>query len=224
MSNILENIYVIVIFIVPIISVTRKVNRSEIYYQWAAGIFGVFMIMTIVSGIFHFFFKSEENSMIILIFLIGAVLSYVLPVIMHCSELSLCKFALGKLLPAEISFNSVLLGAIILTYLTPTLINVFVIYAISNLHDISWGNRPSNSGMTKEEQNRQEDYEIFRSKFLIGWLFTNVGFSYVVIYLSRNNQNGYIMLFAIFVGGILWFRLVLAFLNRLLTIFDKCRL
>ena len=111
-----------------------------------------------------------------------------------------------------------------LTYLTPTLINVFVIYAISNLHDISWGNRPSNSGLSKEEQNRQEDYEIFRSKFLIGWLCFNVSFSYIVIYLSRNNQNNYIMLFAIFVGGILWIRLVISFINRLIVCYDKFKL
>ena len=53
------------------------------------------MVATIVSAIFHFFVKGEDNSLLTLIFILGAILSYILPVVMHCNELSLCKFALG---------------------------------------------------------------------------------------------------------------------------------
>ena len=94
-SNILENIYLIVIFVILIISTTRKVNRSEEYYQVSAAVLGLFMVATIVSAIFHFFVKGEDNSLLTLIFILGAILSYILPVVMHCNELSLCKFALG---------------------------------------------------------------------------------------------------------------------------------
>ena len=70
-------------------------------------------------------------------FIIGTLLSYLLPIVMHINEIRLCRF---------------LFGSLTMLYLTPTFINVFVIYAIANLHDISWGNRPSqNAGLSKQK-------------------------------------------------------------------------
>ena len=95
-SNVLENVYLIVIFVILIISTTRKVNRSEEYYQGAAAVLGLFMVATIVSAVFYFIVKGEENGLLSLIFILGAILSYIIPVVMHCNEISLCKFALGN--------------------------------------------------------------------------------------------------------------------------------
>ena len=41
------------------------------------------------------------------------------------------------------------LGLISYLVLIPMFSNVFLIYAMSNLHDLSWGNRPSNTGGTE---------------------------------------------------------------------------
>ena len=84
--------------------------------------------ITVLGSFYHFFINNEEVSMTVFFFLVGTVLSYVLPLILHMHELKFCRF---------------LFGSLTMMFLTPTFINVFVIYAISNLHDISWGNRPS---------------------------------------------------------------------------------
>lgn len=41
-------------------------------------------------------------------------------------------------------------GLIAYILLVPMYINVFSIYAFSNLHDVSWGNRPSTTGTGTE--------------------------------------------------------------------------
>ena len=142
-------------------------------------------------------------------FIVGALLSYVLPVFMYVRHIKFCNF---------------LVGTIAMMYLTPTFINVFVIYAISNLHDVSWGNRPSNAGLSKDEQDLKDEYEIFRSKFMLVWLLFNVAFGYIMIYLSRGGGNEYIVFVAAFVALILWLRLIFALCNRLLTCCDNSRL
>ena len=110
-------------------------------------------------------------------------------------------------------------------YLTPTFINVFVIYAVANLHDISWGNRPSkNEGLSGEQQDQKDRFEIFRSKVLILWLLFNAAFAYIVIYISRKGQNNYILLFAVFVATVLWLRIIFAFCNSMLSIYKARKL
>ena len=141
-------------------------------------------------------------------FLVGTVLSYLLPIILHIHEIKLCRFFFGSLT---------------MMFLTPTFINVFVIYAIANLHDISWGTRPSqNAGLSKKQQDQKDRFEIFRSKVLILWLLFNAGFGYAIIYLSRRGQNNYILVLAIFVGIVLWLRLLFSLCNLIISCCDSC--
>ena len=43
-----------------------------------------------------------------------------------------------------------LIGMLCYLLLVPVYINVFSIYAFSNLHDVSWGNRPATTGTGQE--------------------------------------------------------------------------
>ena len=64
-------------------------------------------------------------------------------------------------------------GVVYSIYMTPTYINIFTIFAISNIHDISWGSRPSNiqdTGSKAMEKQKGIIYRNFRSNFLIMWL------------------------------------------------------
>ena len=44
------------------------------------------------------------------------------------------------------NFMSYMVGLFVYMLLIPMFSNVFTIYAMSNLHDISWGNRPETTG------------------------------------------------------------------------------
>ena len=55
---------------------------------------------------------------------------YILPMILRITDF-------GK------NFARYTVGLIVYLFLMPTFINIMQIYAMCNLHDISWGNRPS---------------------------------------------------------------------------------
>jgi len=72
------------------------------------------------------------------------------------------------------------LGFLVYMLLMPMFTNVFQIYALCNLHDVSWGNRPSTTGTEaftedkKDAKKLEEDYMVFRSNFVLVWLGANV--------------------------------------------------
>lgn len=44
------------------------------------------------------------------------------------------------------NFTKYIVGFICYMFMLPVISNVFQIYAMSNLHDLSWGNRPASTG------------------------------------------------------------------------------
>ena len=136
------------------------------------------------------------------LFVASTLVSFVFPIFMHIGNIRLFRFIFGSLA---------------MTFLTPTFINVFVLYAIANLHDISWGNRPKNAGISAKEQDHKDKFEIFRFKVLFWWLLANIAFAYCVIQISSTGQHGFILVFSGFVAAVLWLRLLFALLNRLLS-------
>ena len=84
---------------------------------------------------------------------------------------------------------SYIMGLIAYLLLIPMYTNVFQIYGMSNLHDLSWGNRPDTKSKGTDAFTDKEakaatikmDYEAFRANFLYFWLLVNA--LYVVIIL-----------------------------------------
>lgn len=80
-----------------------------------------------------------------------------------------------------------LLGFVSYMLMLPVFINVMQVYSMSNLHDVSWGNRPSaNAGtgqLTINNQKAQElksNYMVYRVNFLIMWILSNLLFALLV--------------------------------------------
>ena len=79
-----------------------------------------------------------------------------------------------------------LIGLVSYLFLMPMFINVFTIYAMCNLHDVSWGNRPTSTGQEAFSANKQDqektksDYMVFRTNFVLFWLMCN-GLYYVIV-------------------------------------------
>ena len=87
--------------------------------------------------------------------------------------------------PLDFIFNikKYLFGMTCFILMMPTYVNVMSIYSMSNLHDISWGNRPSVAGginTFSQDAKRQEGiknrYQIFRVNFLSIWVILNVAY------------------------------------------------
>ena len=60
---------------------------------------------------------------------------------------------------------------------------------MSNLHDVSWGNRPTEKTGTnlvaankKQEEELKDQYMMFRVNFLTFWIISNAIYVYVIDY------------------------------------------
>lgn len=110
----------------------------------------------------------------------------------------------------------------------PLFANIFSIYAMSNLHDISWGNRPATTnGGTEaftsnaaEQQQTKIKYMAYRANFLFFWLVLN-GCYFVFVLVLGEVGNTYIVNdgsidvltgFALYLSGIVVFRIFFAIL------------
>lgn len=93
-----------------------------------------------------------------------------------------------------------LIGLVSYIMLIPMFVNVFSIYSFSNLHDVSWGNRPTTSGTGTEafSANRavqiltEQNYMEFRANLLFIWICCNGAYFYIVLKLTSSGDPEYI--------------------------------
>ena len=62
LSNVVENVYLIFLFIILIVSVTRRADEAEFSFLVAAGVLGFFMVVTIIAT-FYFFFLGDDGKL-----------------------------------------------------------------------------------------------------------------------------------------------------------------
>ena len=105
-----------------------------------------------------------------------------------------------------------------------------------NLHDVSWGNRPADTGTSaftanKEKQkNSDDDYKVFRTNFVFGWLLANMLYYVMILELveldsykfeeTRDSDDGYLAYFSIFLASMVFVRLLF---SSLFILKWKCR-
>ena len=121
-----------------------------------------------------------------------------------------------------------------LTYviMLPLFINIMQMYAMSNLHDISWGNRPTVSSSTgtnafaesaKKQLELEKNYKMFRVHKLCMWGVVNVIYVVVISEVSTASvtttmNDGKIRPldgFALFLAGIVAYKVFFAIIHLL---------
>ena len=179
-ANVLENLYLLFLFIIVIFSTTLSIDSADIGFRVCSIIMGLFTLVMIYWSI-EFAFKNTIAS-ISIIFLAFYILTFILPLIMNVRHLKIWDF---------------LKGVVFSIYLAPTYINIFTIYAISNIHDVTWGSRPTTQTQKSNEVEKQKKskYKNYRAKFLIVWIMSNVAVGSALVYMARNEQ--YLIMFGI---------------------------
>jgi len=110
--------------------------------------------------------------------------------------------------------------------LIPMFINVFSIYSYSNLHDVSWGNRPTTTGTGTEafsadkavQLMTEHNYQEFRGNVLFIWLCANGLYFYFVLSLTGSGDPtlvndgtfGPLQGFTMFLAALVIFRVIFA--------------
>mmetsp|Transcript_9220 Transcript_9220/g.9189 ORF Transcript_9220/g.9189 Transcript_9220/m.9189 type:complete len:382 (+) Transcript_9220:1284-2429(+) len=162
-------LYITVIIVVIFLSLGVKPARVEEVYKIVSYAYGIFMIFTTVL-MFLYIFRGLSDFNWILPFMIATIGIFAFVSLINRAALTVSK------------------GAIQFILMTPTYVNVFLTYAICNIHDCSWGNRPDQ--MTAEEKNRVEEFEEFRTKWAMVWALCNSAFAYYLNLLDKTSQDG----------------------------------
>ena len=134
-------------------------------------------------------------------------LSYLVPLFLNINRLKVAEF-----------FK----GSVFAIFLSPTYVNILTIFAISNIHDVSWGSRPAGGEKlavaAQTERKKGIMYRDFRSNFLIIWLLLNFTIGFLITWLARNDYNSVILV----LGGILSFVIGLKLIFAICFIFKAC--
>ena len=134
------------------------------------------------------------------------------------------------------NFKNYTLGFLSYMLMMPVFTNVFQIYAMCNLHDVSWGNRPTSTGQEAFTANKatqvssEIDYKVFRTKFVFIWLAFNVFYYLLILELIvadssttetiRDSDAGYLAYFSLFLASLVVCRL---FFASIYVLKWKCR-
>ena len=191
-ASIIVLIYFLLLLFVFVMALGAKPNKVEGMYKIIASLFGIYMVGSLVSSII--FLKDNSYQQLVLFAILGTISIFAITTLANCAVMTILK-GIGHYL-----------------FLTPTYVNIFLIYAICNTHDCTWGNRPDL--LTQEEKNRLEEFEEFRTKWTIVWVLCNSGFAYFLQSLSNTSQGswyvysigmiGLAILFIRFTGAMLY--------------------
>ena len=83
-----------------------------------------------------------------------------------------------------LNFMSYMAGLVTYVLLLPAFMNMFQLYSMSNLHDLSWGSRPGGVQINVKQQMNYMQYRIY---FIIFWLLANI--AYVMIFTNLLSFN-----------------------------------
>lgn len=186
-----ENSYLIILFIFTMMSITKPIEKSTFSYTVIVILFGIFIFVSIGFGL-KYFWDAQRGEVVGYLMVITLLGGYFLPLILNITRINWWYY---------------FLGVFFIMFLSPMYINIFIIYSMANLHDISWGNRDTDS---KKNEQTKKNLEKFRAVFVIVWIFINAIYAYAIIYISRDSQSFFILILTILVSGSVILKLVFA--------------
>ncbi|OMJ83145.1 hypothetical protein SteCoe_15999 [Stentor coeruleus] len=151
-ENILLFTYIILIVVTFLLCIGSRAQDVNMAYWMISVIYSIYMVLFIVilAAIMPTEYKNEK----VYPFIGSISIGHIILLIMNDCFFKVC------------------MGIVQLLLMTPTFVNIFTMYSICNIHDCSWGNRPET--MNKEDRDRMEDFEKFRTKWVACWAITNL--------------------------------------------------
>jgi hypothetical protein len=134
-----------------------------------------------------------------------------LPFVAYCT---VTMFAISVV--THCAVMNILRGVIQFIVLTPSYVNLMLIYANCNIHDCTWGNRPD--VLSKGEREKEAEFKAYRTKWLCVWILSNAVFAWFFNTLSTKG-HGEFVLAVLMVGFAI---LVIRFIGSILYLFVEC--
>jgi len=195
--------YLCLLFVFVLMALTKPISKSGKIYTWYVVIFGIFIFISIGFG-FSYFWDEDTNIYVAILLTATLIGSYIIPPILNINRMNLWKY---------------FIGVIIMIFLSPTYINIIIIYSMANLHDVSWGNRETD---VKNAEETRKSLEQFRALYLIVWAALNIAYGYGIIYLTSDGESIYILVLTILISGNVLLKLAAAILYFMYEKYTKC--
>lgn len=154
---------IVTIFILSL--AVERPKQVENTYKVISGLLGFYMLAMVVLMI-RFLFNMDSNSTS------GQQWIYAFSIILMIVMLAV-PLLYGCL-------STVLKHLFMFLMMAPTYVNIFVIYAICNTHDCTWGNR--DTVKNEAELKQREEFSLFRCRWAIVWAACNLAF-YTVFHM-----------------------------------------
>jgi cellulose synthase/poly-beta-1,6-N-acetylglucosamine synthase-like glycosyltransferase len=194
---ILKIFYVLMLLITLILSLGSPIKEVNSTFKLISLLFSIYMVM-VIALLIKIFLLNMQNLLVLI------------PVCLNvfCFFVILCLN--GSLIEVGIGCAHYLI-------LSPTYVNIFNIYAICNIHDCTWGNRPDR--LTKEEIEKKEDFEVFRAGWVLLWTLLNCYFGY---FLDSGYSESSIFNISIYYIGLIGLGIIfIKFIGGFLFIFNQ---
>lgn len=154
MIELVMSLYLGILMVIFMLSFGVKTAKVEITYKILAFLLAVYMILSFIILNYSTFSGASQLSPYTIFLLCGVMGSYGVGIVLTKN--------LKKVLFRTVQF----------LIITPIYVNFFGIYAVCNIHDCSWGNRPE--VMTEEELMKVTDFQHYRTKWVIIWIVSNI--------------------------------------------------
>jgi cellulose synthase/poly-beta-1,6-N-acetylglucosamine synthase-like glycosyltransferase len=172
-ATILEALYAGLLIVFVIVSITKPIQLSTATFNGLVILFGIFIFISLGFGLVYFW-KEQLNTFAGFLMIFTLLGVYIIPLVLNFHRLNIWKY---------------LVGALWLMFLSPMYINIFIIYSIANLHDISWGNRDTDP---RKSQDTKKNLEQFRAITLIVWIFANAVYGFSILFISQSGKEIFI--------------------------------
>ena len=195
-GDVILQLYTFVLVIIAIMAFGVKPDRVQTYFGMISAIMAVFLVLAIFTTVYQMKLTTYPSWVV-----------YAFAALIGC-------FVLGSLL--HLSFISLLRYSVHYFIMYPTYINTLYIYAMCNIHDVTWGSRPDM--LTADERKRADEFEAFRTKWVICWAMSNMG--YITFIRGVNNGQDFYFVYAFMLISTLIY--AVKFAGSLLFLFQEC--
>jgi chitin synthase len=215
-ANIIEYLYLIFLFLTMLLSTSIEIQWAETGFRICSFFMGLFTILMVINSALYALDQDITSASVI--FFLIFLLSYGLPLFCNWGGLKYSDF---------------IKGVVYVIYLSPTYVNIFTIYSISNIHDVTWGSRPA-IDQTKDNDVKQKKlkeveakkdlvYKDFRARFLVFWCICNLLVGFLIIYIFNKGDDQIIFGFAIFLVIVMLFKIIISTIHLCISKCDKKR-
>lgn len=210
-GNMLENGYVIFIFFCIMLSTSVHITSAETGFRICSLVMAACTVLMVVSSVFYAL--DERDSLTSMILIASFIGSFFVPLVFNIHNLKIID-----------SIRGILYGGL----MSGTYANIIPIYAICNIHDVSWGTRSTakkNQNLSQElidaNEKKELDYKAFRSTFLIIWLIVNIIVGGTVTRWSRYGQKEFLFGLGVMLAGIVGVKIFFSVLHIFVSWFLK---